>query len=148
MKFEFEMGAPHRELAYRRWWRHWEKLPETTAVIRDGEVAVAALRLFARVGEFRDERFDVVGVGGVYVAANRRGEGVGTLLLTETVRGFRERLEVDFLALYSRDRSLYERVGFRKVFRPRGGDEWLWLAPVKQRAAPKGEWKLIPEWHF
>jgi predicted GNAT family N-acyltransferase len=105
-------GPPGNDLEWRPKHQHVALLDP------DGRLAAAAGWLIAEV-ELAGQRREVVGIGGVIVAARLRGHGLGRCVITEAI-GRAERLGPDVAMLFCQpDRvGLYQRHGFQRVTEP------------------------------
>jgi predicted N-acetyltransferase YhbS len=92
---------------------------ERHVALRDGRQLVASAGLTTATVAVADQRFEVVGLGGVFVRAERRGEGLARRVVEEAlVRA--QAIGPAFAILFCwPDRAgLYERLGFREVVSP------------------------------
>jgi predicted N-acetyltransferase YhbS len=88
-------------------------------VLSDGDQLVASAGLTTATVGVGDAQFDVVGLGGVIVRADRRGEGLARRVVEEALVRAR-RIGPAFVILFCHDdrSGLYERLGFAIVHSP------------------------------
>jgi predicted N-acetyltransferase YhbS len=92
---------------------------ERHVALRDGERLVASAGLTTATVGIANERFEVVGLGGVVVRAERRGQGLARRVIEEALVRARA-IGPAFVVLFCHaDRAgLYERLGFQEVVSP------------------------------
>lgn len=147
-KLILDSGMAHKGLK-ESWWK-WKHAPIRSIVLtnEDNEPR-AILRLFPRALSYIKKRglgpkklYQAIGIGGVFVPSDFRGLGLGSELLNRTMNLFRVRQETEYVILYSKDRTIYERCGFVKVQEIK--DQWLMVAPVRGPEVVEGHWSVYP----
>ncbi|HEY7967998.1 MAG TPA: GNAT family N-acetyltransferase [Solirubrobacteraceae bacterium] len=87
--------------------------------LSDGGVLVASAGLTTATVVVREKPFEVVGLGGVIVRADRRGQGLARRVVEEALARAAT-IGPAFVALFCHDdrAGLYEKLGFREVHSP------------------------------
>ena len=135
-------GTSHWHL--REPWWIWNPDPDFAVVAVQNKRAIACIRIFHRKLYSLACVLKVIGIGGVYTEESSRGAGYASSLIQYT-------LDESYAAaavLFSAERSLYERLGFRRICRV-SQSEWLMAKPLHRGLEVlEGDWYLEPEGHF
>jgi hypothetical protein len=92
-------------------------IPTTILILRDGPEAVAHLALYRREVGILDEDVEIGMIGGVAVAAPRRGEGHCRALVQRAHAHLRERA-IAFSILFAFEPRVYQSSGYRLMRNP------------------------------
>jgi predicted N-acetyltransferase YhbS len=92
---------------------------ERHVALSDGGALVASAGLTMATVDVQENSFEVVGLGGVFVRADRRGQGLGRRIVEEALERA-PRIGPAFMVLFCHDdrAGLYERLGFAEIAAP------------------------------